>query len=113
MAFPERTRASACLSEFSNSARSRSDSTGISSMVVTGTMVMRRRFGLGAGLFAENIASNREIYRQGGRAGRLSGVLHPPSAEMLRQLQALGLVVRADALAVELARTRQHLFIDQ
>src|SRR6266700_7114891 len=32
---------------------------------------------------------------------------------MLRELQALGLVVRADAIAVELARPRQHLLIDQ
>src|SRR5476649_667676 len=33
--------------------------------------------------------------------------------EMLAQLQALRLVIRADALAVEFVRPRDHLFVDQ
>src|SRR5258708_5742252 len=33
--------------------------------------------------------------------------------EMLRQLQALRLIVRADALAIELVRPRQHLLVDE
>src|SRR5580704_16017327 len=34
-------------------------------------------------------------------------------AKMLRQLEALRLVVRADALAVELVGPRQHLLVDE
>src|SRR5437867_9836294 len=35
------------------------------------------------------------------------------SPEMLRELEALGLVIRADALAVELGGARQHFFVHQ
>src|ERR1700730_4706432 len=37
----------------------------------------------------------------------------PSRFEMLRQLQALGLVVRPDALAIKLVRLRQHLLINE
>src|SRR5713226_3468009 len=38
---------------------------------------------------------------------------HASRPEMLRQLEALRLVVRADALAVELVGPRQHPLVDQ
>src|SRR6266480_2564098 len=44
----------------------------------------------------------------GGRFARCAS-----AAEMLRELQALRLVVRADALAVERMRARQHLLVDE
>src|SRR5580700_6428485 len=37
----------------------------------------------------------------------------PSPAKMLRQLEPLRLVVRADAFAIELRRPRQHLLVDQ
>src|SRR5947207_80251 len=54
--------------------------------------------------------SRRAATEQPGPERTGSPALRP---EMLRELQALGLVVRADAFAVKLAGPRQHPLIDQ
>src|SRR5262245_14767208 len=74
------------------------------SRVSTGTMLMpRARFHEACGADARA--------RPGTRPVPAAGLLR--RAEMLGELEALGLVVGADALAVELGRALQHLLVDQ
>src|SRR5262249_61666932 len=47
------------------------------------------------------------------RGATSCGLQHELRAEMLRQLEPLRLVVRADAFAVERVRPRQHFLVDE
>src|SRR5580698_7201907 len=63
-------------------------------------------------LACPSIALHRTLFREG-ILQQISAGRARLGPKVLRQLEALRLIVRADAAAVELIRTRHHLLIDQ